>query len=158
MHTVRRQTITIGPAREPRFWLACLLLALIATGCSSGKQDAAKLEEVKAIWARLPIYSGLQETDSSTTSGGGKAMINKKYRSDASYTDVRRFYVDHLLRDGWAVVSEKQMKDWGSDFGGYYIQFQRDDLFLSIEYSGAGANYGWDYGIAVSWSRWVKKK
>jgi hypothetical protein len=84
-------------------------------------------------------------------------MISKKFRSDAPYDEVKRFYVEHLLRDGWNVITEKQMKDWGSDFGGYYLQFHKGDLFLSIEYAGEKADYGWQYAIAVSWSSFVKK-
>ena len=148
---------------ERRRWLdlrlACivLLLLLLSPGCWSAKEDAARLEEIKAVWARLPTYSGLQEIDSSTTSGGGKAMVSKKYRSEARYDDVKRFYVEYLIPDGWTMVSEKKIVDIGTDFGGYHIEFRKGDLSLGLEYAGEKANYEWQYAIAVNWSRWVKK-
>lgn len=158
MHIVALKTNTIGPRNKLGFWFTCLLLALISTGCGPTKEDAAKLEEVKAVWSQLPVYSRLQEIDSSTTSGYGKAMISKKFRSDAPYDEVKHFYVDHLTAEGWTIVSERQMNGWGSDFGGYHLEFHKGDLDFGIEYSGEKANYGWQYAIAVSWSRWVKKK
>jgi hypothetical protein len=98
----------------------------------------------------------MQETDSKTTSGGGKAMVSKTFRSDARYDDVRRFYVERLEQDGWKIHAEKPLKDWGRDFGGYEIRLRKGDLTIAIEYAGQNADYGWDYGIGVSWSRWVK--
>ena len=146
-----------GHKRRFTVGLAWLLLSLVFSGCWSAKEDAAKLAEIQSVWARLPSYPGMQETGSSTSnSGGGKALISKGFLSDASYEDVKRFYVEYLERDGWKVVGEKQLKDWGSDFGGYEIRFRKGDLNLAIEYAGPTANYGWQYGISVSWSRWEK--
>ncbi|HXQ70193.1 MAG TPA: hypothetical protein VN844_06880, partial [Pyrinomonadaceae bacterium] len=100
---------------------------------------------------------GMQETDTSSSSGGGKALISKGFRSDARYEDVKRFYVEYLERDGWKIESDKQLKDIGSDFGGSEIKFRKGDLSLAIEYAGPRAGYGWQYAIGVSWSRWIKK-
>jgi hypothetical protein len=94
---------------------AWLFLSLLCSGCWSAKEDAAKLEEVQSVWARLPSYPGMQEMDSNTTSGYGKAL------------------------------------------GGYEIKFRKSDLSIAIEYAGQEADYGWQYAIAVSWSRWVKE-
>ena len=135
-----------------------LLVALVYSGCWSSKEDAAKLEELKSVWARLPSYPGMQETHSSTTSGYGKALVSKDYRSNAQYEDVKRFYVERLQQDGWKLDGEKQLKGLGSDFGGYEIRFRKADLAIAIEYAGPRANYGWEYAIGVSWSRWVKEK
>lgn len=137
-----------------RFMVSLTALSLLFSGCWSAKQDAAKLTEIQAVWARLPSYPGMQETDTSSSSGGGKALVSKGFRSDAGYEDVKRFYVEYLERDGWKIVREKQLKDWGSDFGGYEISFRKGDLDLAIEYAGPRANYGWQYAIGVSWSRW----
>jgi hypothetical protein len=136
----------------------CLLVVLMYSGCWSAKEDAEKLEAVKSVWARMPSYPGMQETYSNTTSGYGKALVSKHYRSNAQYEDVKRFYVDHLQQDGWKLEGEQQLKGLGSDFGGYEIRFRKADLAIAIEYAGPRANYDWQYGIGVSWSRWVKEK
>lgn len=149
-------TFPRGRSYTRKFGVAWLVLSLLFSGCWSAKEDAAKLAEIQSVWARLPSYPGMQETSSSSTSGGGKALVSKKYLSDVPYEDVRRFYVEHLERDGWTIAGEKQLKDWGSDFGGYEIRFRKADLSIAIEYAGPRADYGWQYAIGVSWSRWVK--
>jgi hypothetical protein len=154
MHILRQYR---GYERKFIVGLAWIFLSLLFSGCWSAKEDAAKLEEIKSVWARLPPYPGMQETNSLTTSGYGKAIVSKKFRSDARYDDVRRFYVERLEQDGWKIDGEKQLKDLGSDFGGYEIRFRKADLSIAIEYAGQSADYGWQYGIAVSWSRWVKE-
>jgi len=139
------------------FWLAYLCLALLSSGCWSNKQDAAKLEEVKATWAQLPIYPGMQEIGNTTTSGVGKAMISKRYRFDGRYDDVKDFYVQRLSQTGWTVVSDRQLKD-ARGGSGHLIEFHKGDLSLGIESAGEGANDDWQYAIGVSWSRWVTRK
>lgn len=144
-----------GHKRKFMVGFGWLLLSLLFSGCWSAKEDAAKLAEIQSVWARLPSYPGMQQTVSATSnSGGGKAMVSKKYLSDARYEDVKRFYVEYLERDGWKLEGEKQLKHWGSGFGGYEIRFRKGDLDLAIEYSGPTADYGWQYAIGVSWSRW----
>jgi len=139
--------------------LPCLLLMLVSVGCWSAKEDRARLEEVNAIWTRLPVYPGLQEIASTTQSGFGKVFVSKKFRSNASYSDVKSFYVERLRQDGWEVISDRPLKDWAG--GGperHYIEFHRGDVFLSIEHAGQEAGYDWQYAIAVNWSRWNRKK
>lgn len=126
--------------------------------CRATKQDNAKFEELKAIAAQLPTYPGMQEISSTASGGYGKAIVSKSYRSDARYEDVKRFYIEHLERDGWKLTSERQLNGFGGDPGGYLIEFHKGDVSIGIEYAGERANYGWQYGISVSWSRWVLKK
>ena len=135
---------------------ACLFVCLMSVGCFSSKEDAAKLDETKKIWTALPIYPGMQESYSSTTSGFGKALISKHFQSKAGYEEVRRFYLDRLTQNGWKLSGEKQIKDWGRDFGGHELYFRKGDFHIAIEYAGERADYGWDYGISAGWTRWVR--
>ena len=140
------------------FSLTCLLLAVLSSGCWSAKEDAAKLEEVNAVWTRLPIYPGMQDVGDVTRSGGGNVLVSKKFRSDARYDDVKRFYIERLAQDGWQVTSDRKLASSVGGPAGDYIQFQKGDLFVSIEHAADGDNRDWDYAIAASWSRWIKKK
>src|ERR1700674_35670 len=136
--------------------LTCLFICLMNVGCFSRKEDSAEFEETKKIWAAFPIYPGMQQVSSSETSGFGKMLISKNFQSKATYEKVRRFYVDRLTKDDWRLSSDKQIKDWGSDFGGHELYFRKADLHIAIEYAGERANYGWDYAISAGWTRWVK--
>jgi hypothetical protein len=138
--------------------LACLFCSVCVTSCWATKQDEAKFEELKAIASQLPTYAGMQEISSTANAGYGKAIVSKGYRSNARYDDVKRFYIDRLEHDGWQLVSERQLKGFGSDLGGYHLEFHKGDTSLGIEYAGEKADYEWQYAIAVSWSRWIKKK
>lgn len=54
------------------------------------------------------------------------------------------------MTDIWKLNRERQLKNWDKDVGGVELEFQKAVFQIHIEYAG-GANYGWDYGIAVSW-------
>lgn len=155
--TDRRWRLLNGGGKLVLF-LTCLLVTVLLTGCWSAKEDAAKLEEVKAVWARLPMYPDMQQVGDLTRSGGGNVLVSKTFRSGARYDDVKRFYIEHLAQEGWKTISDRKLADWGGDPERYYIQFQKGDIFLSIEFAGAGSDRDWQYAIAVTWSRWTRKK
>jgi hypothetical protein len=129
--------------------IGLLFLSLIAVSCFSSAQDRRRLDEVKKIWTAFPLYPGMQELNSSTASGFGKAYINRNFRCKTSYDVIKRFYLERLVQDGWQFASERELKDWGLDIGGRELKFNRGEYEATIDYAGAKADYGWDYGIGI---------
>ena len=138
-------TFRIGPK------FVVLLISLTMVGCFSSAQDQQRLTEVKRIWSTFPLYPGMVEVDSSTSSGFGKAFISRGFRNRTNYDDVKRFYIERLTKDGWHLTEERSLKDWDRDLGGRELTFRRGDYEASIEYAGEMADYGWDYGIGIGW-------
>ena len=134
--------------------LIVLLFSLNVLSCFSSAQDKARLDEVNRIWTAFPLYPQMEEINSSTTSGIGKAFISRTFRCKASYDDVKRFYLERLTKDGWQLVGERQLKDWERDLGGRELKFRRGDYGATIEYAGEKADNGWDYGIGIGWRRY----
>lgn len=99
----------------------------------------------------FPLYPGMLEVDNSTASGFGKAYISRGFRCKASYDDVKRFYLERLTKDGWQLSSERPLKEWGHDLGGWELEFRRGDYEATIDYAGERADYEWDYGIGIGW-------
>lgn len=110
-----------------------------------------KLNEIKTIWATIPLYPRMTEVNHSASSGFRRAFMSKSFRSEASYNDIKRFYSDHLVQAGWKLVTEEPLKDWDKDLGGQVLEFRKGEYQLSIQYSGEKADYGWQYGIDVRW-------
>lgn len=133
--------------------LSCLLfMTLVASSCFfSPKEDRAKLEETKGIWATFPQHPAMQEVSSNTQSGFGKAHISKHFRCNESYDNVRSFFVERLTQEGWKLNRERQLKDWGKDLGGTELEFRKADFKINIEFAGEKSDYGWDYGITIGW-------
>jgi len=133
--------------------LPCLLFMTLATSSCffSPKEDRAKLEETKNIWATFPLHPAMQENYSSTQSGFGKAYISKHFRCNESYDNMRAFFVERLTQNGWKLVNERHLKNWGKDVGGNELEFQKADFKINIEFAGEKSDYGWDYGITIGW-------
>ena len=133
--------------------LAVLLVSLTMAGCFSLGQDSERLKEVKRIWTAFPIYPGMVEVNSSTASGFGKAYISKSFQCNASYEDVKRFYVERMSQAGWKLSGERHLKDWEVDVGGRELQFRKDSYQVTLDYAGERADYGWNYAIGIGWMR-----
>lgn len=127
-------------------------ICLLAIACGPlDPTSRSKLEEIKIIWATLPLYHGMIEVNHSASSGFGRAFMSKSFRSEASYDEIKRFYSERLARVGWQLARERPLKDWNKDLGGQLIEFRNGEFGLSIEYAGQKADYGWNYGIGITW-------
>lgn len=112
--------------------------------------DGSKLKEVEAIWNTLPRHAGMQEVNNSRMSKPTSVLVSKHFKSTAGFEEVKDFYLKMLPNEGWQLVEDKKMYDWGRDFGGRYIAFRKGPHKFSIQYAGT-ANDDWDYGMGVSW-------
>ena len=134
--------------------LNALLTCAVMGACDTDgpNRDNSKLREIEQIWQTLPIYPSMVEVDRSSSSASSEALVSRQYQSDASFEDVRRFYVEQLARDGWQLVADREVKDRGRIRGERQIDFRRGEFYLDILYAGARrAELGWTYAIEVEW-------
>ena len=127
-------------------FLACC----VAISCNQ-LTPQSELDEVQAIWGKLPLYPGMVEVEQSNASGFDKVYISKSFKSSASYEDVKQFYVEYLTNENWKLFRERELKEWGRNLGGRQVEFRKGKYDLTIEYAPDKANHGWNYGISVSW-------
>lgn len=113
--------------------------------------DGSKLREIENFWREMPLLPGSTEVDTSSSSSGRKAIISKGYNSSANYDELKRFCLEPLTRKGWQLENERGVKDWGRDKGGMMLEFRQGEYKLTIQYAGEKSDYGWDYGISISW-------
>ncbi len=77
--------------------------------------------------------------------------MGRTFRSEASYGDLRSFYLEQLVKEGWEFNKERDLMEWGQDLGTKQLEFRKGEYDITIEYAPKEANYGWDYGIDVTW-------
>jgi hypothetical protein len=129
-----------------RVLTCCLLiLLLLQLGCvRNGTQ--AELERVEKTWSLFPVFPGMTQRGAQTTTGYS-AQISRTYVCNCDPIEVKSFYSDHLLKQGWKLVKDRQVANSTSS---YEIQYEKDDLRVSIEYAGKDRNFGWDLGIGIT--------
>ncbi len=134
-------------------FLAILFVCAVTCGCAPTRTevDPSKLKEVEGMWAALPVYPGMVEVNSSVSSDDGRVWVEKNYKSDASFGEVRRFYTETLSRAGWQLVGEREVKDRGRFRGERLLEFQKDGFEFDLQYAGGRkADLGWDYSIDIT--------
>ncbi len=134
--------------------LSAVLFVCAVTCCCSASRtavDATKLKAVEGVWATLPIYPGTVEVDSSRSSYDDRVWVEKNYKSDATFDDLKRFYIGTLSRAGWQFVGERELKDRGRFRGEQLLEFRKGGFELDLQYAGTRkADLGWDYSIDVT--------
>jgi hypothetical protein len=100
----------------------------------------------------FPIFPGMVEVNYFEESGFGKAFISKHFKSNATYAEVRQFYIDRLTQARWKLIRERDLKDWGDDLGGRELTFSKAAYDVTIEYAGERADKEWEYGIGIGWT------
>jgi hypothetical protein len=133
-------------------FLSIFALALVRDYLGPNR-DSSKFRDIENLWTAIPPYGRSIEKSSDSYSGGSKANISKYYKSDADFDDIRSFYHEVLISNGWTFSKEEHFKDWWIDKGGLHIYYRRGDYTFSIVYPGKKADYGWDYAVGIYWRR-----
>jgi len=120
--------------------------------CQSGglNKGSEKFHEIQRLSATLPVYPGMTQIDSSSNSTGRAASVAAKFRSDATYEEVRQFYINQLREQSWIFQREKILSNWGRNQGGMELTWNKGEYQMSIEYSGK-PGYEWNYAIGIYW-------
>lgn len=129
------------------------LICAVPAACGGNRSTAnSKFREIEQLWQTVPIYPGMVEVDRSSTSSSSEVIVSRKYQSDASFNEVRNFYVAQLVGDGWQLVDDREVKDRGRIRGERQIEFRRGEFYIDVRYAGARqAELGWSYAIDVEW-------
>jgi len=132
---------------------AALFVCAVTCGCAATRTevDPSKLREVEGVLAALPIYPGMVEVNSSVSSHDNRVWVEKNYKSDAPYDDVKRFYTEALARASWQLTGEREVKDRGRFRGERLLEFQKDGFEFDLQYAGGRkADLGWDYSVDIT--------
>jgi hypothetical protein len=113
--------------------------------------DGSKFSDIENLSIAIPSYDRSIKISSDYYSGGSKAYIEKYYKSDADFDDIRSFYHEVLTPNGWNLIDEEHFTDWGIDKGGIRIYHRQGDYTFNITYPGKKADYGWDYAVDIRW-------
>ncbi|RYE04992.1 MAG: hypothetical protein EOP33_07870 [Rickettsiaceae bacterium] len=76
-----------------------------------------------------------------------KTSVSIDYSTDLQDDEVQVFYSNELKRNGWKLIDQHKVYDWGRDLGGKSFTYRKSNLKLSIQYAGDRAGAGWAYGI-----------
>jgi len=111
------------------------------------------MAEVERLRSNFPAYpDSTQIPDNFRVASPNIAFLGLKFNADASLEDVKRFYIGKLTLDGWQLVSDKKLSDWGRDMGGHQLEFRKGEYQIAIERAGRN-NDDWEYGVNFSWKK-----
>ncbi len=110
----------------------------------------AEVERLKSKFQAYPDF--VQIPNNFRVASPHIAALSLSYKSDASPEDVKRFYIEKLGTDGWQLVDDRKLSDWGRDMGGHQLEFRKGEYQIAIEKGGRN-NDDWDYGINFSWKK-----
>jgi hypothetical protein len=141
---------------SPFFGLLLLVLFSVTVNlCNENRIAPGDVREqaLKAEFNLIQPLPGALRTNLTARSKGGKqAIVSARFKTNKSYDEIRTFYFDEALKNGWTFSKEATKTDWGSDLGGKTIDFYKDEYELSIQYAGEKADYGWDFAVSLSCS------
>jgi len=131
------------------------LLILLVNGCASIQPSLPppQVAEVERLKSTFPAYPGfVQIPNDFRVVSPNIVALSLSYKSDALPEDVKRFYIEKLAADGWQLVDDRKLSDWGRDMGGQQLEFRKGEYQIAIEKAGRN-NDDWDYGINFTWEK-----
>lgn len=143
-------------------FIALLFFVLInVTACENKNpiEDHARTNELINFFNEIPLHRSKTEKESQSESDGEHVSIARTYHSDASFEEIREFYLRELPRRGWQFVEEREVKDRGRIKGERALDFQKGNFVLSIQFAAERRDdLGWDYAIRIAYPAENKEK
>jgi hypothetical protein len=124
----------------------------IATSCSVAgnfRTARSKLQEMRSM--AVPVFPGAIAVGANERSGAGTAIVVKRYKSSASYEDLKKFYLQRLLAEGWEFHADRPLPGSNASAGERLLEFCKSDFSLTVQFAGRDAGYGWDYTVDIVW-------
>ncbi len=135
------------------FSLLLLTMILLSNGCATDKQNTNPLgfSEITEILKSVSTHPGKIEISTDNHSIGSNHSITRKYKSNVSFDEVKDFYLQQLIGQGWLFDEERELKDKGRYKGERVLHFTRGEFVLSIQFAGERKEVlGWDYAIRIA--------
>ncbi len=141
--------------------LGVMVIFVALSGCDSHDpvKGGAKLDELSEILRSVAIHQSKTEVETDNHLSGSNVSITKKYKSDAPFAEIKEFYYQHLVNQGWHFVEEQELKDRGRFRDERVLHFTRGEFLLTVQFSARrGFDVGWDYALRIAYpSDWTKK-
>ena len=129
--------------------IGCVALVSCCSVARDFRTGRSKLQEMKAI--AIPVFPEAVEVSAKERSAGGTAILGKSYKSGASYEDLKNFYLQKLLSQGWKFHRDRPLPTFNAPNPGRLLEFCMGDFSLTLQFAGRDAGYAWDYAIDMIW-------
>lgn len=99
----------------------------------------------------LPGAERQAATSTDSMKRSNVVLIGADFNSDASYEEIKNYYMAELKNEGWEFVSEESVKEWGKDYGLKALDFKKDGMELELFYIPPDhyEEYGCNYSISI---------
>ena len=133
-----------------------LLLLLCITGCAifPNNDNPKSISIENELKDELNSIRQLPEATLKSSNSSHKeklAVVGGAYITKHNYNEIRKYYDVEFANHGWQFINEVNDKEWGKDLGGKSAYYRKGEYVLTLQYAGENANYGWTYGIDLSW-------
>jgi hypothetical protein len=121
-----------------------IALCFALSGCIMSTQ--AKLQELQQLAASTPKFPDFEQVNYSDISKSDKTVVAYFYRSAASYDEVKSFYTNALLSQGWSSVQEEPLAKWSKEHSSQRLSFKKGKYTIQLEYD-ADKSSKWKFVI-----------
>ena len=106
-------------------------------------------EDVKAEFNTIQQMPESEIIKFKATRKTDNAYVDAYFKVDASYEDIKNYYMNELEKIGWTYESENIVKEWGKETNGRTLDFSKNPYKLEIFYVG-DMDSSYAYGISIS--------
>jgi hypothetical protein len=88
---------------------AAVFLILSVNACA-GEIEKRQVVELRKIADQVPTYPGFEKTGEKVVLKRGMVYFFNYYKSNAEFSDIKRFHYQVLTRDGWAPAEPNEYR------------------------------------------------
>jgi hypothetical protein len=111
------------------------------------------MSELERLRSDFPVFPGTTKIPNDfRVAAPNTASLSLDFKSNTDFGGVESFYKERLKAEGWQLIKERQMSDWGRDLGKKELLFRKGEYEIAIE-KACSNNQDWDFAVNFSWKK-----
>jgi hypothetical protein len=125
---------------------------LVLSALSAASMRSYTRGELLAELNQIDPPAGAVAIRNSEIVKGSLVLVGKHYTFNGTYEDIRKYYDSELGSRGWRFVEERNLKNWGQDYGERDAYYCKQGMSAALFYNGSLASQrGYLYQVNLSW-------
>ncbi|EGW41879.1 hypothetical protein [Desulfosporosinus sp. OT] len=108
-------------------------------------------KELRVELNKITPLPGATVVGTSDSNKLNQAFVEDCYNSTLNLNQIKQYYNEQFVNNGWQFYKEEPITIWGKDYGGKQFIYKKGDYEADLEYTAHDPNSHQAFVVSISW-------
>ena len=109
-------------------------------------------KELRVELNKITPLPGATVVGASDSNKLNQAFVEDCYNSTVNLNQIKQYYNEQFVKNGWQFYKEESVTIWGKDYGGKQFIYKKGDYEADLVYTAPDPNSDQTFVVSISWS------